>query len=142
VTVNHAFGQTVITAPPKRVVSAGFTEHDDLLAMGVVPIATTKWYGTEPFAVWPWAQPRLGTAKPVLLNLDNGIQVDRIAELRPDLIVATNDRRRSRHLPTAVGDRADDPAVGRRSVLRAVEGSGHHHRGSGVQAGQDAVADR
>ena len=90
VTVNHAFGQTVIPAPPKRVVSAGFTEHDDLLAMGVVPIATTKWYGTEPFGVWPWAQPRLGTAQPVLLNLDNGIQVDRIAELRPDLIVATN----------------------------------------------------
>lgn len=69
VTVDHAFGQTVIPAPPKRVVSAGFTEHDGLLAMGVVPIATTKWYGTEPFAVWPWAQPRLGSAQPALLNL-------------------------------------------------------------------------
>jgi iron complex transport system substrate-binding protein len=90
VTVNHAFGQTVIPAPPKRVVSAGFTEHDDLLALGVVPVATTKWYGTEPFAVWPWAQRKLGSTQPVLLNLDNGIQVDRIAQLRPDLIVATN----------------------------------------------------
>jgi len=32
VTVKHIFGQTKIPAPPKRVVSAGFTEQDDLLA--------------------------------------------------------------------------------------------------------------
>jgi iron complex transport system substrate-binding protein len=40
--------------------------------------------------VWPWAQPKLGGAQPVVLNLDNGIQVDQIAGLKPDLIVATN----------------------------------------------------
>jgi iron complex transport system substrate-binding protein len=90
VTIRHAFGQTVVPAPPKRVVSVGFTEQDDLLAVGVVPIATTKWFGDEPFAVWPWAQSKLGGAQPVVLNLDNGIQVDQIAALKPDLIVATN----------------------------------------------------
>jgi iron complex transport system substrate-binding protein len=90
VTVKHIFGETKIPAPPKRVVSAGFTEQDDLLAVGVVPIAVTDWFGGEPFGVWPWSQPKLGVAQPVVLNLNDGIQVDQIAALKPDLIVATN----------------------------------------------------
>src|SRR5271168_2321501 len=90
VTITHLFGQTVIKEPPKRVVSAGYTEQDDLLAVGVVPIAVTNWFGDQPFAVWPWAQQKLGSAQPVVLSLDNGIQVDQIAGLKPDLIVAIN----------------------------------------------------
>jgi iron complex transport system substrate-binding protein len=90
VTVKHIFGETKIPTPPKRVVSAGFTEQDDLLAVGVVPIAITDWFGGEPFGVWPWAQPKLGGAQPVVLNLNDGIPVDQIASLKPDLIVATN----------------------------------------------------
>src|SRR6201995_3031451 len=89
-TIPHAFGETTIPEPPKRVVSAGLTEQDDLLALGVVPIAVTNWFGDQPFGVWPWAQPKLGNAKPVVLNLDNGIQVQQIAGLKPDLIVATD----------------------------------------------------
>jgi iron complex transport system substrate-binding protein len=90
VTVKHLFGETKVPAPPKRVVSAGFTEQDDLLAVGVVPIAITDWFGGQPFGVWPWAQPKLGNAQPVVLSLADGVQVDQIASLKPDLIVATN----------------------------------------------------
>jgi iron complex transport system substrate-binding protein len=90
VTISHVFGETTIPEPPKRVVSAGFTGQDNLLALGVVPIAVTNWFGDQPFAVWPWARDRLGNAKPVVLNLDNGIQVHQIAGLKPDLIVATD----------------------------------------------------
>ena len=90
VTVAHAFGETRIPSPPKRVVSAGFTEQDDLLAVGIVPIAVTDWFGGEPFGVWPWAQSKLGGARPVVLSLADGIEVDQIAGLTPDLIVATN----------------------------------------------------
>jgi iron complex transport system substrate-binding protein len=90
VTISHVFGETTVPEPPKRVVSAGFTGQDDLLALGVVPIAVTNWFGDQPFAVWPWARDKLGNAKPVVLNLDNGIQVQRIAGLKPDLIVATD----------------------------------------------------
>jgi iron complex transport system substrate-binding protein len=90
VTITHAFGETTIPGPPKRVVSAGFTGQDDLLALGIVPIAVTNWFGDQPFGVWPWAAAKLGTAKPVVLNLDNGIQAQRIAGLKPDLIVATD----------------------------------------------------
>ncbi|WP_319458091.1 MULTISPECIES: ABC transporter substrate-binding protein [unclassified Mycobacterium] len=90
VTVKHAFGETKIPAPPKRVVSAGFTGQDDLLALGVVPVAITDWFGSEPFGVWPWAQAKLGGAQPAVLSLADGIQVDQIAALKPDLVVATN----------------------------------------------------
>ncbi|MGZ5397798.1 MAG: ABC transporter substrate-binding protein [Mycobacterium sp.] len=90
VTVKHVFGETKVPAPPKRVVSAGLTGQDDLLALGVIPIAVTDWFGGEPFGVWPWAQPKLGGAQPVVLNLVDGVPVDQIASLRPDLIVATN----------------------------------------------------
>lgn len=88
VTVKHVFGETRIPGPPGRVVSAGYTEQDDLLALGVVPIAVTDWFGGEPFGVWPWAQPKLGTAQPAVLSLADGIQVEAIAALKPDLIVA------------------------------------------------------
>jgi iron complex transport system substrate-binding protein len=90
VTVKHVFGETKVPAPPKRVVSAGLTGQDDLLAVGVVPIAITDWFGGEPFGVWPWAAPKLGGAQPVVLSLADGIQVDQIGALKPDLIVATN----------------------------------------------------
>jgi hypothetical protein len=42
VTVKHAFGETKIPGPPTRVVSAGLTEQDDLLALGVVPVAIDR----------------------------------------------------------------------------------------------------
>jgi iron complex transport system substrate-binding protein len=90
VTVKHVFGDTKIPSPPQRVVSAGLTEQDDLLALGVVPIAVTDWFGGQPFAVWPWAAAKLGGAQPVVLNLADGIQVEQIRSLKPDLIVATN----------------------------------------------------
>jgi iron complex transport system substrate-binding protein len=90
ITVKHAFGETKVPAPPQRVVSAGFTEQDDLLALSVVPIAVTDWWGGQPFGVWPWAQPKLGSARPEVLSLADGIQIDRIAALKPDLIVAIN----------------------------------------------------
>jgi iron complex transport system substrate-binding protein len=90
VTVKHRFGETSVPAPPKRVVSAGLTGQDDLLAVGVVPIAVTNWWGDQPFGVWPWARPKLGAAQPAVLDLANGLQFDQIAALKPDLIVATN----------------------------------------------------
>ena len=90
VTIKHMFGETKVPAAPKRVVSAGLTEQDDLLAVGIVPIAVTNWWGDQPFGVWPWALPKLSGAQPEVLDLTNGIQIDRIAALKPDLIVATN----------------------------------------------------
>lgn len=90
VTVTHAFGETRIPAAPTRVVSAGLTGQDCLLAVGVVPVGVTEWFGGQPFATWPWALPALGAAQPAVLNLDNGINFEAITALNPDLIIATN----------------------------------------------------
>lgn len=89
-TVEHKFGTTVIDDEPKRVLIAGLTEQDTVLQLGVKPIATTEWYGEQPDAVWPWSQKRLGASKPVVLTQADGPDFERIAELRPDLILAVN----------------------------------------------------
>lgn len=82
----HAYGETVLTKPAQRVVSLGYTCQDPLLALGVAPVAVRKWFGDMPFGVWPWAEPMLGDAKPVLIEGEVSIEI--VASLAPDLIVA------------------------------------------------------
>jgi iron complex transport system substrate-binding protein len=81
----HAFGETVLPAPAKRVVSLGYTTQDPLLALGVAPIAVRKWFGDMPYGVWPWAQPFLGDVQPVMIEGEVSIEI--VASLAPDLIV-------------------------------------------------------
>ncbi|MBB4660820.1 ABC transporter substrate-binding protein [Conexibacter arvalis] len=89
-TVHHKFGTTTVPAAPERIVSVGLTEHDTLLALGHRPIAITEWYGDQPDGIWPWTRAELGDARPTVLQNSDGFEFERIAELRPDLIVGTN----------------------------------------------------
>ena len=89
VTIEHKWGSTTIDAEPERVVVAGLREQDALLALGVVPVATTEWLGEHPGAIFPWAQDELGDAPlPEVLDFTDGLQFEKIAAERPDLIVA------------------------------------------------------
>jgi iron complex transport system substrate-binding protein len=88
--VEHKFGTTTVPSKPERIVVVGLTEQDTVLALGYKPIATTEWYGEQPYAVWPWAQDELGDAKPTVLNASDGFQFEKIAGLRPDLIIGVN----------------------------------------------------
>lgn len=91
VTIPHKFGQTEIPAQPGRVLTLGFSEQDPVLALGVKPVAVRYWFGDHPYAVWPWAQDELGDAAPEVLRMPYGeLDFERIASLRPDLIVATH----------------------------------------------------
>lgn len=88
VTIAHKYGSTEITAEPQRVVTVGLTEQDALIALGKVPVGATKWLGEYDGAVMPWAEDELnGAPRPKLLTDDDGIQFEKIAELRPDLIM-------------------------------------------------------
>ncbi|MBK1787704.1 iron-siderophore ABC transporter substrate-binding protein [Prauserella cavernicola] len=89
VTIEHKYGSTTIEERPERVVAVGLTDQDALLALDVVPVASTKWLVTDyPGAVGPWAEDKLGDAEtPVVLDDSNGLQFERIAEQQPDLIV-------------------------------------------------------
>lgn len=89
VTIPHRYGETTIESEPKRIVVAGLREQDALLALGVVPVATTEWYGKHPGAIFPWAKEALGDAAlPEVLDYTDGLQFEKIAALRPDLILA------------------------------------------------------
>lgn len=90
VTVEHMYGDTTIPEEPERIVVVGLTEQDILLELGVIPVATTEWYGDQPSAVWPWAAELLGDAEPVVLDDSDGIQYEKIVGLEPDLIIGTN----------------------------------------------------
>ncbi|NQX17594.1 ABC transporter substrate-binding protein [Rathayibacter sp. VKM Ac-2857] len=115
VTVEHQYGETVIEAEPQRVVVVGLTEQDILLELGVTPIATTEWYGEQPFAVWPWATDLLGDAEPTVLDQTDGPEYERIAALEPDLIVGTN---------AGMTEEIYDRLAGIAPTVTSVEGSG------------------
>jgi iron complex transport system substrate-binding protein len=88
--VEHKFGTTTVPSKPERIVSVGFTEHDTVLALGEKPIATSEWYGGQPYATWPWARDELGSSKPTVLNNGDGFEYEKIASLQPDLILGVN----------------------------------------------------
>ncbi|GHB54179.1 iron siderophore-binding protein [Streptomyces viridiviolaceus] len=96
VTVEHAFGTTKITKAPERVVTVGYTDDQSVLAFGVKPVGMTDQYpnpaGRSPDinTQWPWVKDKWGDTKPevVMKNGDNGPNYEKIAALRPDLIIA------------------------------------------------------
>ncbi|MEM7125978.1 MAG: iron-siderophore ABC transporter substrate-binding protein [Chloroflexota bacterium] len=86
VTIEHKYGSTTIDEEPLKVVSVGYSEHDELLALGVTPIGVRQWYGDYPYEVWPWAQDELGDAQPETIA-GGEINFEAIAALDPDVIV-------------------------------------------------------
>jgi iron complex transport system substrate-binding protein len=64
VTVAHKYGTTTIPREPARVVTVGLSDHDYVLALGVVPVGLTDWYGDQPGGVWPWARAALAQRRP------------------------------------------------------------------------------
>ncbi|MER5554726.1 iron-siderophore ABC transporter substrate-binding protein [Streptomyces sp. NPDC002793] len=96
VTVEHAFGSTKVTKAPERVVSVGYTDDQAILALGVKPVGMVDQYpnpaGTSPDinTQWPWVKDKWGDARPevVMSNGDSGPNYEKIASLRPDLIIA------------------------------------------------------
>ncbi|WP_063731525.1 iron-siderophore ABC transporter substrate-binding protein [Streptomyces sp. RTd22] len=96
VTVEHAFGSTKVSQAPKRVVSVGYTDDQAMLALGVKPVGMVDQYpnpaGKKPDinTQWPWVKDKWGDTRPevVMKNGDSGPDYEKIAALRPDLIVA------------------------------------------------------
>lgn len=88
VTIEHKFGRTEIAKRPDRIVTVGLTDHDALLALGVAPVGVTEWFGKQPYATWPWAQGLLGSAQPEILGDSSTIAFEKIAALKPDVILA------------------------------------------------------
>ncbi|MFF0451328.1 iron-siderophore ABC transporter substrate-binding protein [Streptomyces sp. NPDC004609] len=96
VTVEHAFGSTQITKAPQRVVSVGYTDDQAILALGIKPVGMVDQYPNPPGKTpdintqWPWVKDKWGDSRPevVMSNGDSGPNYEKIAALRPDLIIA------------------------------------------------------
>jgi iron complex transport system substrate-binding protein len=67
--IEHKFGTTVIEQQPVRVASVDYNGVDNLLALGIQPVAIRYWYGEDEMGVWSWAKPKL-TKTPEVLKGD------------------------------------------------------------------------
>jgi iron complex transport system substrate-binding protein len=92
VTIEHAFGETVIEAAPERVVAWGWGSADAAIALGVTPVAIPfQSYGGDEHGVLPWIRAALGERGAEVPNVLPDAQeppFEAIAKERPDLILA------------------------------------------------------
>lgn len=89
VTIEQAVGDVVINDRPRRVVALDFPSADAALALGIEPIGMVKLTYLKN-GVQEWTRDALGSAEPTLFTTDTGFPLEKIAELKPDVILATN----------------------------------------------------
>ncbi len=93
VTIEHAFGETVVEKQPTRVAAISWANQDALIALGVVPAAMPfASYGGDADGYLPWTRPALealGGEAPALLDEADGLDFEGIATAAPDLILGT-----------------------------------------------------
>lgn len=93
VTIEHAYGETVIESAPERVASVAWGNHEAALALGVVPVgmASASWGDDDGDGVLPWVTEtleELGAETPVLFDETEGIDFEGVADTNPDVILA------------------------------------------------------
>lgn len=88
VSIDHEFGQTTIEAKPETVVALGVTDIDPLLALDTVPVAAAAYTQYSKSIVGPWAKELLSGQTVELIENESKPDIERIAALEPDLIVA------------------------------------------------------
>lgn len=94
VTIEHAYGETVINSKPERVVTISWGNQDVPLALGVVPVGVSEAnFGvSEGEKLLPWTKEafnNLGVADPVLFQDTDGLDFEAISDADPDVILAS-----------------------------------------------------
>jgi iron complex transport system substrate-binding protein len=88
VTIEHKYGRTEIKAEPRKVVTLGLTDQEAVLAMGVKPVGAVDWFGERPYGAFPWTSPLWGGAQPEIVGERGDFNFEKIAALKPDVIIA------------------------------------------------------
>ncbi|WP_216827065.1 iron-siderophore ABC transporter substrate-binding protein [Streptomyces globosus] len=88
VTVEHKYGSTTIDKEPKRVVTLGLSDQDAVLALGIKPVGAVDWFKEQPYGKWPWTKDKWGSAKPEIVGERDEYNIEKIAALKPDLVIA------------------------------------------------------
>lgn len=94
VTIEHAYGETVIEEKPERVATVAWANHEVPLALGVVPVGMSEatWGDDDNDGVLPWVEDaldELGAETPVLFDETDGIDFEAVADTQPDVILAS-----------------------------------------------------
>ncbi len=94
ITIEHAYGETVIEEQPERVATVAWSNHEVPLALGVVPVgmAAADWGDDDDDGVLPWVEDKLeelGAETPVLFDETEGIDFEAVADTTPDVILAS-----------------------------------------------------
>ncbi|OOM75879.1 putative siderophore-binding lipoprotein YfiY precursor [Clostridium puniceum] len=92
-TINHAYGESVIEKKPEKVVTISWGNQDVPLALGVVPAGISKAnYGkSDENGLLPWTAEKykeLGVEKPVTFDDVDGLDYEAISNSQPDIILA------------------------------------------------------
>lgn len=93
-TIQHAFGETVIESKPERIVTLSWGNQDTVLALGTVPVGVSAAnYGLmtdNKLHLWTdEAFTNLGESKPNVFNDETGWDYEAIAASDPDIIIAS-----------------------------------------------------
>lgn len=92
VVMSHALGSTTIEQAPQRIVTVGQGAAEALIGMGVYPVGVeVNTWGADKDGHLPWireAFEKAGRSLPALLAGGEQLDVEGIAELEPDLILA------------------------------------------------------
>ncbi len=93
VTIEHAFGETVIESQPERVATVAWSNQEVPIALGVIPVgmAEVTWGDDDGDGVLPWVEEKLeelDAETPVLFDETDGIDFEAVADSQPDVILA------------------------------------------------------
>ena len=93
ITIEHAFGETVIESKPENVVTISWGNQDVPLALGVVPAGMSKAnYGqVDEKGLLPWTAEKykaLGVESPVVFDDTDGLNYEAMSDVQPDVILA------------------------------------------------------
>ena len=93
-TIQHAFGETVLEKKPEKIATISWGNQDVPLALGVVPVGVSMAnYGvTDGSGLLPWTKDAfksLGVESPVLFDDVAGLNYEAIYKVAPDVILAS-----------------------------------------------------
>ena len=93
-TIEHAFGETVIEEKPERVATIQWGNHDVALALEVVPVgfsAANFGVQEDDNGILPWTREKLdelGETNPNVFQDTDGLDFEAISDSNPDVILA------------------------------------------------------
>ena len=87
VTITHRLGEVTIEEQPERVIALGINDMDTVVGLGITPVGIARVSYSED-GIPPWLAGDIDPSRTELLQVSGGPNLDQIAELRPDVILA------------------------------------------------------